>query len=142
MKPQISNSLATLFAYYIKSGQYLIAKEIAIKMKNEKCMDIDYLLNCLEMWVQLNEYDKAIETIHLLSVAQYPPQGCELCLQIVNFRLNKIHSDADALKCAQVLLSAGKLAEAEQVLHHALDLNSENTHAKTQLAKFYLDVGN
>jgi hypothetical protein len=142
MKPQISNSLATLFAYYIKSGQYLIAKEIAIKMKNEKCMDIDYLLNCLEMWVQLNEYDKAIETIHLLSVAQYPPQGCELCLQLVKFRLNKIHSDADALKCAQVLLSAGKLAEAEQVLHHALDLNSENSHAKTQLAKFYLDVGN
>ena len=141
MKPKADSSLMPLFKYYVNSGQYLIARELATQLKKENCKDVEYLLSCLEMWVQLNEYDEANETIDLLSAAHYPPDACELCLQLVKFRLEKLHTVDEALRCGQVLLAAGKLTEAEQVLQHALVLKPENLPAKVQLAKFYLDIG-
>jgi tetratricopeptide (TPR) repeat protein len=141
MKSKADNSLVPLFKYYANSGQYLIARELATQLKDENHRDVGYLLSCLEMWVQLNEYDEAKETIGLLSAAQYPPDACELCLQLVNFRLKKLYTVDDALRCARVLLAAGKPAETEHVLQHALVLSPENLLAKVQLAKFYLDIG-
>ena len=141
MKSKADNSLIPLFKYYVNSGQYLIARELVVHLKNENHKDVEYLLSCLEMWVKLNEYDEAKEIIDSLSAAEYPPDACELCLQLVKFRLKKLHTVDDALKCARVLLAAGKLAESEQVLQNALVLSPENLSAKVQLAKFYLDIG-
>jgi len=141
MKSKEVSSLMPLFKYYVKSGQYFIARELTAQLQKENLKDVAYLLSCLEMWVQLNEYDEAKKIIDLLSAAKYPPDACHLCLQLVKFRLKRLLTVEEALDCAQVLLPAGKLAETEQVLQHALQLNPENLPAKVQLAKFYLDIG-
>jgi len=135
------SSLISLFKYYVGSGQLIFAESMANDLINNNSKNIELLLTCLELQVVKGEYDQALKVLNLLAIAEYPSNSCELCLQLVNFRLKKLNTTEQALKCAEVLLASGKLNEVEQVFRHALELEPKNTSIKTQLAKFYLDVG-
>ena len=142
VKTDSNNSIIDLFKHYVSSGYYEISKKLANDLLRDNNKNINFLLNYLELNVALNEYEKAIECVDLLSAANYSPIACNLCFELINFRLKKIDSVEKAVKCADAMLTAGMLAEAEQVLLHAIELDSENLKTKTKLAKFYLDTGN
>ena len=141
MKSSSVSSLISLLKYYVGSGQLAIAERMANDLIKNNSKNIEFLLTCLELQVVKGEYDQALKMLNLLASAEYPSNACELCLQLVNFRLKKLKTTEQALKCAEVLLASGKLYEVEQVFHYALELEPKNTSIKTQLAKFYLDVG-
>jgi len=142
MKLKPADSLLTLFKYYVDSCQFLIAKEISKQIEKFDYLDIQYLLTKLEMWVQLSDYERSMDTIRLLSEANYSPEACELCRQMVKFRLNKLESSNDVLACAKILFENKMISEAEQVLQNALQLDFIDSDIKAYLAKFYLDIGN
>jgi tetratricopeptide (TPR) repeat protein len=135
------SSLNNLFKYYVSSGQLAFAEKIATDLLKQNFLNIEFLLTCLEMHAKKAEYDQALHILSLLAAAGYPLNACELCLQVVNFRLKKLQTTEQVLKCAQVLFASGKFSEVEQVLKQAVELEPENISVKTQLAQFYLDVG-
>jgi len=142
MKLKPAESLITLFKFYVDSCQFVIAKEVASQIEIFEYLDIQYLLNKLEMWVRLGEYERSLDTISQLSKSEYSPEACELCRQLVKFRLNKIENANDALICAKVLFENKMISETEQVLQNALQSDGFNINIKAYLAKFYLDIGN
>jgi len=141
MKLEVMDTLVSLFRHYVTTGNYESAKNIAEDLLKNKQLNIEFLLIYLEMAVMINDYDNALKCIDLLVSAGYSPSACELCLQLVKFRLKKINTVDEALNCAKILLSAGKLVEAEQVYVYASELAPDNLFVKYNWAKFYLDVG-
>jgi len=141
MNHLVDKKLITLFDHYFASDQLLMAKEIAIKIQYENKKNIEFLLKCLEMWVRLDLYQKALDTIQELSEAQYPNGACELCLQLVKFRMGKLQESEDFLYCAEILFANGKFVEGGEVLKKALERAPKNILIKGQLSKYFLDIG-
>ena len=139
MKPE--TSLLILFQHYINSGKNELALKIANDLFKDNSGNIGFLLNYLELQVIQGDYPKALSTLKLLALAEYPEISCKLCLQMVKLRLKKLHSIEDALICAQTLAASGHINESEQAIRVALDMEPENLTVKTELAQIYLGAG-
>jgi len=131
-----------LFQHYINSREYELAQKIANDLLKNHSGNIDFLLNYLELQVIQNDYDEALNTLKLLTKADYPDTSSKLCLEMVKLRLKKLHNIEDALICARTLAASGYMNESEQAIHIAHDIEPENLTVKTELAQIYLRLGN